>query len=75
MPLNLIVGDVITTKKKHPCGSFDFEVMRIGIDFRIKCMGCEKQIWIERRNLEKRIKKIYRDGETLSKEDIVKNIL
>jgi len=75
MPLNLIVGDVITTKKKHPCGSFDFEVMRTGIDFRIKCMGCEKQIWIERRNLEKRIKKIHRDGETLSKEDIEKNIL
>lgn len=75
MPLNLIVGDVITTKKKHPCGSFDFEVMRTGIDFRIKCLGCEKQIWIERRNLEKRIKSIQRSGEILSKEAIIKNSL
>jgi hypothetical protein len=70
MPLSLEVGDVITTKKKHPCGSFDFEIMRTGIDFRIKCMGCEKQIWIERKNLEKRIKKVERSGETLDKTDL-----
>lgn len=43
MPLNLCVGDVITTKKKHPCGSFDFEIMRVGIDFRIKCLGCQNK--------------------------------
>jgi hypothetical protein len=68
MPLNLLVGDIITTKKNHPCGSHDFEVMRTGIDFRIKCLGCEKQIWIERRNLEKRIKKIKRNDEVYTKD-------
>lgn len=72
MPLDLAVGDIITTKKNHPCGSFEFEIMRVGIDFRIKCMGCEKQIWIERKNLEKRVKKVSRDGQMLDKKDITK---
>jgi len=74
MPLNLLIGDVITTKKNHPCGSHDFEIMRTGIDFRIKCLGCDKQIWIERRNLEKRIKKITRDEEIFTKDQLeIKN--
>lgn len=72
MPLDLHVGDQITTKKNHPCGSFDFEIMRTGIDFRIKCLGCDKQIWIERKNLEKRIKKIVRNGESIDKKDLIK---
>jgi len=58
MPMDLKVGDVVETKKSHPCGSNQFEILRIGMDFRIKCLGCEKQIWIERPNLEKRIKKV-----------------
>ena len=74
MPLNLCVGDIITTKKKHPCGSFDFEIMRVGIDFRIKCLGCQKQIWIERKNLEKRIKKVSRGQEIFNKDDLVKRV-
>lgn len=68
MPLSLLVGDVISTKKNHPCGSHEFEIMRTGIDFRIKCLGCDKQIWIERKNLEKRIKKVQRDGEIYTKD-------
>ncbi|MCH4887350.1 DUF951 domain-containing protein [Acidaminobacter sp. JC074] len=74
MPLNLLVGDVITTKKNHPCGSHDFEIMRTGIDFRIKCLGCDKQIWIERRNLEKRIKKVARGEASFTKDQLeIKN--
>lgn len=74
MPLDLLVGDILTTKKNHPCGSYDFEVMRTGIDFRIKCMGCDKQIWIERKNLEKRIKKVKRKGEFLDKASLEKKV-
>lgn len=58
MPMDLKVGDIVETKKNHPCGSNQFEILRVGMDFRIKCMKCEKQIWIERPNLEKRIKKV-----------------
>ena len=70
MPLDIVVGDIVTTKKNHPCGSYDFEIMRIGIDFRIKCLGCNKQIWIERRNFEKRIKKIKRDNVFVERKEI-----
>lgn len=70
MPLDLRLGDIVTTKKNHPCGSYDFEIMRVGIDFRIRCLGCDKQIWIERRNFEKRIKKIQRDGNYIEKQEV-----
>ena len=60
--MDLKVKDIIETKKSHPCGNSKFEIMRTGMDFRIKCLKCEKQIWITRQNLEKRIKKIQRDG-------------
>ncbi len=58
MPLDLKVGDIIETRKQHPCGNNRFEVVRTGMDFRIKCIKCSKQIWIQRVKLEKRIKKI-----------------
>lgn len=70
MPFDIAVGDIITTKKNHPCGSYEFEIMRVGMDFRIKCLGCEKQIWIERRKFEKRIKKIIREGQQIEKKEI-----
>ena len=63
MPLDLKVGDIVETKKNHPCGSNQFEIMRTGMDFRIKCLGCDKQIWISRVNIEKRVKKIMKKEE------------
>ncbi|SCZ76624.1 DUF951 domain-containing protein [Acidaminobacter hydrogenoformans] len=72
MPLEIQIGDIIDTKKPHPCGNNRFEVLRIGMDFRIKCIKCEKQIWISRANLEKRIRKIERQGTLLKPEDIKK---
>lgn len=63
MPMDLKVGDIIETKKQHPCGNNRFEIMRTGIDFRVKCLGCDKQIWIARPKLEKRIKKVERKEE------------
>ena len=58
MPMELYVGDIVELKKQHPCGNKKFEILRTGADFRIKCLGCEKQLWLARRDLEKRIKKI-----------------
>ena len=62
MPMNLKVGDIVKLKKKHPCGSYDWKILRVGADFRIKCTGCERQVWLTRRDLEKRIKKIIRES-------------
>ena len=63
MAMDLKVGEIIETRKQHPCGGNRFEIMRTGIDFRIKCLKCQKQIWISRTKLEKRIKKVDKSEE------------
>jgi hypothetical protein len=55
--MNIEVGAVIQLKKKHPCGSFDWEVLRIGADFRLKCMGCGHQLMMSRSTVEKNMSK------------------
>ena len=52
------VGDVLVLKKTHPCGSNEWEVVRSGADVKIKCLGCERVVMIERPTLQKRIKKV-----------------
>lgn len=69
MPYKILVNDRIETKKNHPCGSREFKVERTGMDFLIICMKCEKDIWISRQKLEKRIKKIYRNDTELNREE------
>lgn len=56
--MNINVGNIIKLKKQHPCGSYEWEVLRIGADFRLKCVGCGHQIMIARKNVEKNIKEI-----------------
>lgn len=56
--MNVNIGDVLTMKKPHPCGSREFEVLRIGADFRIKCKGCGHEVMVARSKIEKNIKKI-----------------
>lgn len=51
------IGQIIKLKKKHPCGSYTWEIMRVGADFRLKCTGCEHQIMIPRVTVEKSISK------------------
>lgn len=58
MPMKLNVGDVVRLKKKHPCGGYEWKIMRTGADFRIECTTCKRQVWISRKDLEKRIKKV-----------------
>lgn len=56
--MDIKVGDVLKLKKPHPCGSYEWEVLRIGADFRLKCRGCGHQIMTPRRQVEKSIKEI-----------------
>ena len=58
MPLQIEVGDILELKKKHPCGSLEWETLRIGADFKIKCKGCSCEIMLPRVKLEKSVKKI-----------------
>ncbi len=51
-------GDVLEMKKAHPCGGSSFEVLRVGSDVRIVCLGCGRDVTVPRLKLEKSIKKI-----------------
>lgn len=54
--MDLYVGEIIRLKKPHPCGSSEWEILRTGMDFRLKCVGCGHQIMIPRKLVEKNIK-------------------
>ena len=54
------VGDVIRMKKPHPCGSNEWEILRVGADFRLKCMGCAHQVMVPRKLVEKNVRKIHK---------------
>lgn len=56
--MDINVGDIIKLKKQHPCGSKEWEVLRVGMDFRLKCMGCGHQIMMPRKQAEKNIRGI-----------------
>ncbi|WP_262123002.1 MULTISPECIES: DUF951 domain-containing protein [unclassified Anaerococcus] len=60
-------GDIITLKKGHPCGENKWEIERMGADMKIKCLGCEKSIWLKRIDFDKKIRKIQdKDGKMVS---------
>ena len=52
------VGDRVLMKKSHPCGCAEWEVLRVGADFRIKCCGCGHQLMMPRKAFEKSVKKL-----------------
>ena len=51
------VGDVVRLKKQHPCGSSEWEILRVGADFRLKCLGCGHHM-IARKLVEKNTREI-----------------
>ena len=57
------VGDILEMKKKHPCGSTRWELTRVGMDFRMKCLGCGREVMVSRVKAEHNIKKIIRKEE------------
>lgn len=59
--MDVRVGDVIEMKKPHPCGSKLFNVHRVGIDLRIECVKCGREVMVARTKIEKNIKKIIRE--------------
>ena len=50
------IGDIVETKKNHPCGSKTWKVIRIGVDFKLQCTGCGHIVMMTRENALKRIK-------------------
>ena len=61
--LSLQLGDIVMTKKKHPCGGDVWELTRVGMDIKMKCKKCEHEVMLPRAKAEKSIKKIMRNEE------------
>lgn len=57
------LGDIVEMKKQHPCGSYEFEVIRMGADIKIKCTGCGRIVMIPRSKFVKGAKKIVKVSE------------
>ncbi|SMC36924.1 DUF951 domain-containing protein [Papillibacter cinnamivorans] len=55
--MDVRVGDELVMKKPHPCGSFSWKVLRVGMDFRLRCTGCGHEVMLPRSKAEKNIKK------------------
>jgi len=61
--MDVQVGDRVELKKPHPCGGHVFEVLRVGMDFRLKCMTCAHEMLVPRSKIERFIRRIERkDG-------------
>ncbi len=56
--VDIKVGDIIESKKGHPCGGHEWEILRVGVDFKMKCTTCGHMIMIERPKALKMIKKV-----------------
>ncbi len=52
----LKIGDIVRMKKTHPCGSDEWEVLRMGMDFVIRCVGCKRVVMISRVKFERAVK-------------------
>ena len=68
MDLEIKLGDVVRLKKKHPCGSYEWQVVRLGADIGIKCLKCQRHVLLERSVFERRVRAVIsrsnREGET-----------
>lgn len=60
------VGDIIRMKKPHPCGTYEWEILRVGADFRLKCTGCGHQVMVPRKLVEKNTREIRKKLETVN---------
>lgn len=61
--MDVQLGDILLMKKPHPCGGREWDVLRIGMDFRLRCRTCGREMMIPRSKAEKAIKKILREKE------------
>lgn len=59
--MNYNLGDKVIMKKAHPCGSSEFEIIRLGADIKIKCTNCSRVIMLPRVDFNKKIKKVVKN--------------
>ena len=55
--------DVVKMKKQHPCGTNEWEIVRMGMDIKLKCLGCQHVVMLKRRDFEHKLKKVLNKNE------------
>ncbi len=65
MPIEIRLGDVVRLRKPHPCGSYEWNVVRLGADIGMVCAKCGRRVLLPRREFEKRIKTFVKRGEAI----------
>lgn len=63
--MDVRLEDILVMKKGHPCGSKEWQVLRTGMDFRLRCLGCGHEVLLPRSKAEKNIRQILRNGESV----------
>ena len=63
MIMEIRLGDVVRLRKPHPCGSYEWEVVRLGADIGINCLTCKRRVLLDRSVFEKRVKEFVSRGE------------
>ena len=58
--MDIQVNDILTMKKAHPCGNKEWLVLRIGADFKLRCMGCGQEVVGPRAKFEENVKQVRR---------------
>ena len=63
MVMEIKLGDMVRLKKKHPCGSYEWRVVRLGADIGIKCLKCQHRVLLARAVFERRVRAFISRGE------------
>ena len=63
MAIEIRLGDVVRLKKKHPCGSYEWQVVRLGADIGIRCLKCRRQVLLERSIFERGVRAFISRGD------------
>jgi hypothetical protein len=64
MPVELQMGDIVRLRKKHPCGSYEWQIVRLGVDIGLVCQGCGRRVLLPRSTVNKRLKNIVSHSDT-----------
>jgi len=60
--LEIHLGDIVRLRKPHPCGSYEWEIVRVGADIRIRCRRCGRRILLPRRDFQRHVKEVMSDS-------------
>jgi len=71
MPLDICLDDIVRLRKPHPCGSYQWRVVRLGADIGIRCLKCNHRVLLPRRKFERSVKEIISHGSVINPQPLI----